>query len=1724
VFGHRRILVCDSAATGVELAAALAPANETAFDAAAPRQRAVAFLLPGQGAQHAGMARGVYDAEPMFRAELDRAADLLTPHLGLDLRRLLFPAAGAQAEADEQLRRTRLAQPALFAVEYALAKLWQSWGVEPRALLGHSVGEYVAACLAGVMPLGRALELVARRGRLMQSLPPGAMLAVPLSEAEVVPLLGPQLAVAAVNAPDRVVVAGAPAAAARLAEQLAVRGIGTRALAVGHAFHSPEVAALLPAWEAELGRTPLAPPEIPYLSTLTGTWATAGQATSAAAWAEHLRAPARLAPALAELLSDPSRVLLEVGPGQSLTVLARRQRPGAAGGGGGAGGSGTARTILASLPGRSGPSGDLAFLLGALGQLWLAGVEIDWSAIQPDRGRRVPLPTYPFERQRYWIAPAPSSGATAAASGSAAPVRRAAAAVVLGTPVWRPALPVRATGDREPETWLLLLDGAGLGARLAQRLVLPRPGEPPPRAVVMGVPGRRFARLSEGTYSLDPLAAADHDALIAAADATGGPLAVVHLLGVDAATPGDGARTVADEEVRALRSLAHLAAALARRTGGGGARIDVVTLGAVDLGTCSAAAPARAALRGVCEGVAAAHPDVACRLIDVMAPPAAAATPREEQRWLDRLLSEIATPPVPAGPAPVAPRAAQDRSVAERAAGPAAAGRSERTAAASAVALRGRQRWVEGWEPLPPGFWSSSAAARPESAAPVEPTGYLVAAGDEDLAADLAAALARQRGARVVVIGTPPRGERPPGADSRSGATGRWPDDAWLEEREAALLALERESRGFVQEPEAPGSVIEPEAPGSVVEPEAPGLVVEREAPGSGVEPEAPGPVVEREAPGPVTDVAAEAAVTAALDALCTSAIVRYLGAGGIPVERGAAVTWRELRQRLRLVPRGERLLRRLLSFLAEDGVIEAIEAAGTGEDGAGESARFTRGADEAVTRGTDEAVTRGTDEAVRFTRGAAELGTVAERRRALELELPHLAGVCELIDHCTGQYPRALAGEIEGLEVLYPGGSPELLERAVHAGEAAAAADLAPALLRELLAAAAAGPGTGGRPLRILEVGAGQGVLTRELLPVLAGRPVDYHFTDIGRAFVLRAEERAAAAGHSFLRFGVLDIARDPLAQGFPTAGYDAVLGANVVHATPRIAGTLGHLASLLAPGGLLALVETVRQRRWGDMVWGLTDGWWSFADAELRQLSPLLGAAQWVEQLGLAGLAGASAWPRATAARARSDSALLLARRPQAPGTAALPAAAGGIAHLALLPSDPAALTAPAALATASALATPPAAATSATLPALGTPAAPATPAVALAAEVAAAGAALPPLGAVIWAGRAAAGWQDGLPSGLAGAAALAEQLAHLPQPPALYVLCSSGPGARPYLDALAERLAEREEVAGACVSLHAEEGGEAELPAALLRLLAARRAGEPLPTCLALRRPAVAPVAAAHALQDQVADNAIVPGPAEDAVGTGRAEDAKSAGSTRDAMSAGRAESTMSAGRAQDPGSAGRARAVGAGRAGDGVHRDDPGHGGAGSYGGGAEHAGDEAPAADATDVAGTERSNRGAPGVRGVPSAPVVPSGPGTEGLAAPGAGSGPGAGAATLGSGITGTMLMHARPQLLVPYAAPRGPAEERIAAIWSRALGMAPIGIHDNFMELGGDSLTGLRVMREIGEAFDLDGHGLSLYETPTVATIAAALTGGGGEALIARRESRGQRRRELRQGARRNP
>ncbi len=413
-FPHRRVLVCrDRAAAAAALRRRDPEAVRT--QAVEARDRPVVFLFPGQGAQHVGMGRELYDGEPAFCAALDRCAELLTPHLGLDLRRLLYPAAaGAGPDADSDaartLEQTAVAQPALFAVEYALAQLWSEWGVRPAAMLGHSIGEYVAACLAGVLTLADALALVAARGRLMQELPAGAMTTVPLPAAEVTALLTGGLAVAAVNAPALTVVSGSQEEVAALEGRLRGDGVDCRRLHTSHAFHSAMMEPVVEPFLAAVAKVRLAAPRIPYLSNLTGGWIEAAQATDPRYWARHLRETVRFGDAVGELLGDRSRVLLEVGPGRSLGTLVRRH-PEAA----------PERVVIASLghPREAAASADA--LGSALGRMWLAGVKIDWAGVHAhERRRRVRLPTYPFERQRYWLDAVPRGAASLVTAATAA--------------------------------------------------------------------------------------------------------------------------------------------------------------------------------------------------------------------------------------------------------------------------------------------------------------------------------------------------------------------------------------------------------------------------------------------------------------------------------------------------------------------------------------------------------------------------------------------------------------------------------------------------------------------------------------------------------------------------------------------------------------------------------------------------------------------------------------------------------------------------------------------------------------------------------------------------------------------------------------------------------------------------------------------------------------------------------------------------------------------------------------------------------------------------------------------------------------------------------------------------------------------------------------------------------------------------------------------------------
>ncbi|WP_332855380.1 non-ribosomal peptide synthetase/type I polyketide synthase [Duganella sp. S19_KUP01_CR8] len=382
------VVGADAASAAAMLASASAhPASAAMADGAAR----VVFLFPGQGLQQVNMGRGLYESLPEFRAEVDACAELLWPVLGLDLRTLLYPAPEAEQDAARQLAQTAITQPAMFVVEYALARQLMHWGVRPHAMMGHSLGEYVAACLAGVMSLADALTLVAARGQLVQSLPAGAMLAVEASPAQVQPLLGAGVDLAVVNGPRACVLAGTMEAIEALSAPLAEAGLRSKRVPTSHAFHSAMLAPILDQFRARLGEVALHAPQIPYITNVTGSWVTAEQATSADHWVRHMRQTVCFAQGLELLLETPDGIYLETGPGQTFSAILQRHP-----------GKQNVRFAGPTLAGVTQPS-DCAALLAALGQLWCNGVAPDWRRLHEHAARRrIALPAYPFDRYRYW--------------------------------------------------------------------------------------------------------------------------------------------------------------------------------------------------------------------------------------------------------------------------------------------------------------------------------------------------------------------------------------------------------------------------------------------------------------------------------------------------------------------------------------------------------------------------------------------------------------------------------------------------------------------------------------------------------------------------------------------------------------------------------------------------------------------------------------------------------------------------------------------------------------------------------------------------------------------------------------------------------------------------------------------------------------------------------------------------------------------------------------------------------------------------------------------------------------------------------------------------------------------------------------------------------------------------------------------------------------------------
>ncbi|MHC5613930.1 MAG: SDR family oxidoreductase [Nostoc sp.] len=389
-FDHRRMVVCQDVKDAVKVLSTLDP-QRVFTHYQQPSNCPIVFMFSGQGTQYVNMGRELYQSEPTFTLAVDNCCELLKPHLDFDLRHLLYPDEAEKEKAAEQLKQTFIAQPALFTIEYALAQLWMSWGVRPEAMIGHSIGEYVAATLSGIFSLEDALALVANRGRLMQQLPSGEMLSVQLTEQEVQPLLVRELSLAASNGPTSCVVSGLTEAIERLHQKLQEKGVGCRRLHTSHAFHSEMMEPILDSFSDLLQKVTLNPPKIPFVSNVSGTWITIAEATDPKYWAKHLRQTVRFSEGITELLKTPERILLEVGPGRTLSTFALTHynlQP----------------VVLTSIRHPQEQQSDVAFLHNTLGRLWLFGVKVDWSDFYAnERRHHIPLPTYPFERQRYWI-------------------------------------------------------------------------------------------------------------------------------------------------------------------------------------------------------------------------------------------------------------------------------------------------------------------------------------------------------------------------------------------------------------------------------------------------------------------------------------------------------------------------------------------------------------------------------------------------------------------------------------------------------------------------------------------------------------------------------------------------------------------------------------------------------------------------------------------------------------------------------------------------------------------------------------------------------------------------------------------------------------------------------------------------------------------------------------------------------------------------------------------------------------------------------------------------------------------------------------------------------------------------------------------------------------------------------------------------------------------------
>lgn len=723
---HKRMLVCHDREEAIT--ALNERTEKRVFTGISPHTRPIAFLLPGVGEQSIDLALELYQLEATFRETVDTCCALLKEQANLDLRETIFSAQAPKSPAStngktttfpqkegvdlrrlldraprtisasfERLKQTVMAQPAAFVIEYALARLLEQWGIRPAAMLGYSLGEYVAACLAGVFSLEDALMLVAQRAKMIQSLPAGAMVAVFLSEQEVQPYLMSPICLAAVNAPATCVLAGPIPEIERLEARLTSKEIAHRRLETTHAFHSTMLDPLRERLTRLIEGIALHAPAIPYISNVTGTWITAEQATDPAYWARHMCQTVRFTQGAGVLLQDTNALFLEVGPGQSLSSFVRqhalcaRERAG---------------LIFSTLPTAFERQSEYTYLLTTLGKMWLAGAKVAWSGLGAGKQRQhISLPNYPFEHQRYWI------------DGPHKPRQRAIAKTRgkrpipewFSLPTWKQAVlaPSQHLAPTNETCWLLLLDTWTLGEQIVEHFTREQ------QTVVTVVPGTAFNKYNDAQYAIRPGKRADYETLFRELQAVGTlPQHIVHLW------------TVMPEEDTVTRDLSEIMElgfyslfALTQALGDldlPACQITIISTGMQNVAGNELVCPEKALLIGPCRVIPQEYAMLTCNSIDVALP---AHGTSQEAALMRQLLAELTSEP-------------RD----------------------SVVALRGNRRWVQNLEP---------AVLDDQTSTPWRAGGvYLITGGLGGIGLAIAEHLARNVQARLVLIGRsacPPR-------------------------------------------------------------------------------------------------------------------------------------------------------------------------------------------------------------------------------------------------------------------------------------------------------------------------------------------------------------------------------------------------------------------------------------------------------------------------------------------------------------------------------------------------------------------------------------------------------------------------------------------------------------------------------------------------------------------------------------------------------------------------------------------------------------------------------------------------------------------------------------------------------------------------------------------------------------------------------------------------------